>query len=211
MQTIENWLKSNRIYTEGVNLYLIHGKNEFLKKRFQAICDDYSKKKLAEELQQLLTESTREARPQDTAKVPLQTNIIQEADQAHYLGLLRKRDDIVKQIERNMAVLDLSTDRNVLHQTAKQILKLHQKKCETWEKIDFYQTHGHFQLEPKKAIIPKEKKIQQLYQAISKAKKRLADPKCKNQTKTQQLLHRHEARLQKLKTHADHQSETNID
>lgn len=215
MDEIKAWLSSARNIEDGLRLYLQHGKNEFLKTRFAATRDAYTRQKLAEELQKLsgkvgqaqklVKESQKPPQygpPEDPAKSNIQP-VIQEADQARYLDLLRKRDDIIKQIERNMGMLDFSTDQTILFETAKQILKLHQKKCEIWAQIDFFQANGCFEIiNDNGAPLAKEKEFQLLYQAISKAKKRLQNGKCKNVTKTQRLLDKHQARLQHLKKHA---------
>lgn len=198
MEEIKAWLNAERDIEEGLRLYRLYGKNEFLKTRFAATRDAYTRQKLVEELQSLLCDTIK--LPPEASK-PTQPIATPEADQSHYLSLLQKRDDIVKQIERNMALLDYSTSQTILFETAKQILRLHQKKCEIWAQIDFFQTNGSFEQlqDPPPA---KEKEVQLLYQAISKAKKRLKKTNCKNAIKTQQLLQKHQVRLQSLITHA---------
>lgn len=190
------WLSSDRPYAEGLDLYLRYGRNEFLKKRFQHIQDDYNKKKIAEELNKMLGES-RNSLPTKTERAISHPSC--EDEHAKYLSLLNKRDEVVKQIERNMAVLDLSTAKHILFETAKQILKLHQKKTELWAAIDFYQQQGCFKHAVEAKPLPKEKEIQLLYQAISKAKKRLQGDHCRNKNRTQQLLDQHLQRLNELK------------
>ena len=95
MSDIKQWLNSNRKYSEGVALYLIHGSSEFLKKRFQAGADTYNKSKLVEELQKLTVVSKKE----ESHSKP------SEKDHVRYLSLLQKRDDILRQIDRNMTLL----------------------------------------------------------------------------------------------------------
>jgi hypothetical protein len=101
-----------------------------------------------------------------------------------------------------MALLDFSNNKNVLHETAKQILRLHQTKTEIWAQIDFYQEHDCFELPPQKKEQSRDKEIQLLYQAISKANKRLKNPDYKNRTKTEALKNKHLKRLSELKEQA---------
>ncbi|TXI14820.1 MAG: hypothetical protein E6Q66_04695 [Pedobacter sp.] len=200
MLAIKIWLDSPRDYVAGISLYELHGTNSFLKKRFRSGPDAYNKQKLAEELQKLVGKVSSPPKLEEEGPKPPQANL--QEDQAKYLALLRKRDDIVRQIERNKAVLDLSTSQPILFETAKQLLKLHQKKCEIWTQIDFFQAHGYFETPEKEHPVVREKEKQLLHQAISKAKKRLKNSHCKNKTKTEQLLQKHQKRLQALIGHA---------
>ena len=202
---IKAWLlNTQRPYQEGVALYQKYGTNPFLKQRLAAGPDAYNKRKLEEELQALLKPCAV-----DTAeKLAVSTTGTKPslADQARYLLLLKKRDDVLKQIERNMALLEYTHDKNILFDTAKQILKLHQKKTETWAQIDYYQKHDSFETFPEAEPIPKAKEIQQLRQAISKAGKRLQNQQCKDPVKTQALLDKHRERLQVLTRNEQHPS-----
>lgn len=200
MQAIQTWLNSSREYLAGVSLYVTYGTNNFLKKRFQSSPDAYSKQKLAEELQKLVGKVGLTIQVVEGGPKPPPTN--SQEEHAKYLALLRKRDEIVRQIDRNMALLDFSNNKNVLHETAKQILRLHQTKTEIWAQIDFYQEHGCFELPPQKKEQSRDKEIQLLYQAISKANKRLKNPDYKNRTKTAQLRDKHLKRLNELKEQA---------
>lgn len=198
MEKIKQWFNSNMDYADGVALYLQFGNNAFLKQRFQVNSDSYNRKKLNEELEKLAGETTH-INPKEEGRPPQKNNL--DADTSKYLALKKNRDEVVKQIERNMAVLDLSTSKKNLFETAKQILKLHQRKTELWSQIDFFDQYGHFEPLPAKKEIPKEKEIQLLYQSISKANKRLANPAYKNRTKTQELRDKQLARLNELKNH----------
>lgn len=193
MEQIKAWLNSDRSYPEGLALYTRYGTNEFLKSRFQSTQDVYNKNKIVEELQKLLEKPVitlvKKANPPSNP----------EADQGKYLSLIKKRDEVVKQIERNMVVLDLGTDKSILFETAKQILRLHQQKTELWAAIDFYQKYNCFEQPPEVKEIPKEKEIQLLYQAISKANKRLQSNNCKNPARTEQLRDQRIKRLNELK------------
>ena len=197
MQAIQTWLHSSRDYLAGVSLYVTYGTNNFLKKRFQSSPDAYTKQKLAEELQKLVGEVI-----QVVEEGPKHPPTNSQEEHAKYLALLRKRDEIVRQLDRNMALLDFSNNKNVLHETAKQILRLHQTKTEIWAQIDFYQEHDCFELPPQKQEQSRDKEIQLLYQAISKANKRLKNPDYKNRTKTEKLRDKHLKRLSELKEQA---------
>ena len=196
MEDIKAWLHSDGLYADGLVLYLRYGTNEFLKKRFQSR-DEYSKKKLAEELEKLIVTPSIPSQAKRKSDSP---QINSEADHLKYLSLLKKRDEVVKQIERNMSVLDLSTAKDVVFETAKQVLKLHKRKTELWAVIDFYQDHGCFEQPALPKQISKEKEIQLLYQAISKADKRLQNDNCRNKIKTQELRNKHILRLKYLKS-----------
>ena len=198
MEKIKQWFNSNMDYADGVALYLQFGNNAFLKQRFQVNSDSYNRKKLNEELEKLAGGKTH-INPKEEAPPPQKNNLA--VDSQKYLALKKNRDEAVKQIERNMAVLDLSTSKKILFETAKQLLKLHQRKTELWAQINFFDQYGHFEPLPAKKEIPKEKEIQLLYQSISKANKRLANPAYKNRTKTQELREKQLARLNELKNH----------
>lgn len=200
MEAIQIWLNSSRDYLAGVSLYTTYGTNNFLKKRFQSSPDAYSKQKLAEELQKLVRKASSTFQVVEESPKPPPTN--SQEEHAKYLALLRKRYDTVRQIDRNMALLDFSSNKNVLHETAKQILRLHQTKTETWAKIDFYQEHDCFEIIPEKKEQSRDKEIQLLYQAISKANKRLKNPDYKTRARTEALKNKHLKRLSELKEQA---------
>lgn len=197
MQAIQTWLNSARNYIEGTILYTTYGTNAFLKKRFESGPDEYNKQKLAEELQKLAGDPEPKKKIVSESPNLPQTN--PEENQAKYDALLQKRDNVLRQIERNMALLDFSNNKNVLHETAKQILRLHQQKTEIWAQIDFFKENGCFETPPEEKIKTKEQEIQLLYQAISKAKTRLKDPSYNQKTKTEALITKHLKRLTELK------------
>ena len=194
MDEIKEWLNSSQNYLNGVEIYAIHGDNEFLKRRFRAGPDIYNKQKLTEELQRL----SDHPEPVKEKGIEPQKILINN-HQAQYASLEKKRNEVVRQIERNMALLDISRNKHVLHETAKQILLLHQLKTETWAQIDYYQENGCFEAISEKEEKSKKKEIQLLYQAISKANKRLENTGCKNPAKTEQLKAKHLNRLAELK------------
>lgn len=197
MDAIQIWLNSSRDYLAGISLYASYGTNNFLKKLFQSGPDAYNKKKLVEELQKLAGKVAQMPNFVEESIKPPPTASLEE--HAKYLSLLRKRDDIVRQIDRNMGLLDISNNKQVLHETAKQILRLHQTKTEIWAQIDFFDEHGCFELPAEKKEISRDKEIQLLYQAISKANKRLKNPDSPSRIKTEQLRNKHLKRLSELK------------
>ena len=198
MDAIHQWLQSTQNFNEGVSLYATYGDNEFLKKLFQSGPDAYNKQKLVEVLKKLI-EKTIAPLKEIKNEFPKSQPISTQEDHAKYIALCRKRDDIYLQINRNMFLLDHSTNENVLHETAKQILRLQQNKTEVWALIDFYQEHGCFEIVQPKKEKRKSEQIQLLHQAISKAKTRLKNPDYKNKSKTKALLAKHLERLTELK------------
>jgi hypothetical protein len=212
MQEINAWLLSEQDFFKGVALYIEHGSNTFFKDLLKSAGPTlYNIQKLCAELTKLaptspaITEDPTEttqlttqhvAQPKSESQLPKPTN---GHDHSRYLKLLTRRDEIVRQLDRNMAALDFSTDKNALHQTAKQILRLHQTKQELWAMIDHYQQHGSFEPVEFKEPPSREKKMQLIYQSICKARKRLADPNYDDRKKTQLLIDSKLKELEELK------------
>ena len=142
---IQTWLNSSRDYLAGVSLYVTYGTNNFLKNLFQSGPGDYNKKKLAEELQNLVRKVDKMSKlVKESPKLPPVNQ------QVKYLTLLRNYKEIARRIDRNMSLLDIGSDKHILHETAKQILRLNQTKAETLDKIEFFQKNGYFELPPEK-------------------------------------------------------------
>lgn len=219
MQEINAWLLSEQNFVKGVALYTRYGTNSFFKGLLQSAGPTpYNIQKLSAELTMLGAASpaipeipdnsvipeipernpSTNAEPVNTAKAPRQVNQ-NGRDHSQYLKLLARRDEVVRQLDRNMAALDFSTDQHVLHQTAKQILRLHQTKQELWAQIDHYQTHGSFEPIEVKEAPSREKQMQLIYQSICKARKRLADPHYKDKEKTMLLIEKKQKQLEELK------------
>lgn len=200
MDEINAWLQSSRNYVSGLALYDQHGNNGFLKKLFKSGASTYNVKKLADELQLLAGVPAAAYIPECKIAEPKAKAIPdQTKDHAKYLQLLKKRNELNRQIDRNMALLDQSKSKNVLQETAMQILRLHQAKTECWAQLDYYQDHGCFAPEAEVVERSAEKEIQYLYQSISKANKRLEKPDCRNEEKTRKLRDEQLARLMALK------------
>lgn len=128
------------------------------------------------------------------------TNLEQNYNQNNfrYLKLCKRRDELNRQISRNMVLLDETRSKSRRHETAKQILSLDRKKREIWAEIDYYTEHGELMPVAVKKE-PKTDEIQRLYVQIYKAEKRLQKTELRNREKTEKLLNDKRARLEKLK------------
>lgn len=213
MQEINAWLSADHDFYKGAELYEKYGTNSFFKKLLRSAGPTpYNVSKLRAELEKLAPSSpaTEEIKPVDAVTLPVpseqpatvempEKSAPNQKDHARYLFLLQRRNDAVMQLDRNMAILDLSNDRNVLFQTAKQVLRLHQQKEEVWSLIDYYQEHGTFEIVPEPEKPSREKEMQQIYVSLSKARKRLADPEYKDRAKTEKLIADKLKRLEELK------------
>lgn len=209
MQEINAWLFSERDFTKGAELYMHCGANSFFKSLLKAGPTPYNVKKLGEELEKLKVEdcelkvTSTPARPAPATHNSQPTPKISEtqkaANHAEFISLCQRRDDIVRQLDRNMAALSFSNNKTVLFETAKQILRLHQQKQEIWTKIDYYNIHQQF--EPVAEVVQKsrEAKMQLIYQSLSKARTRLANPEYKDKARTQKLIDRKLRELEILK------------
>src|SRR5690606_29332184 len=105
----------------------------------------------------------------------------------HYLKLCRRRDELNRQISRNMVLLDETRSKSRRYETAKQLLSLDRKKREVWAEIDYYTEHGSMMPVAVKKE-PKTDEIQRLYVQIYKAEKRLEKTELRNREKTEKLL-----------------------
>lgn len=203
MNDIKEWLNSPTDFVEGVKLLEKYNGNPFYIKLLKAQGPtEFNKNKLKSELQKILPEEIPSSAPVIQADPPLRTNPVQRkasnSDQLTYLRLLKQRDETYRQLDHNNVVLDLSSNQDVLYQTALKLKSLWNKQQEIWAKIDFYQENGYFpEPEPVKEILTPE--IQRLYVSINKAEKRLEKPDCRNRQKTEALLQQKRERLQQLK------------
>lgn len=218
MEAIANWLK-NKDYQEGVSLYQLHGSSDFLKKIFEAGEGDYTRQKLEEELTSLLPEYFKavetiptaernitilSASPIDLSAPPINCTNEEVSkrpssqDNIQYLKLLRRRNDLNRQITRNMALLDASTSRARRFETAKQIKSLDRAKREVWAEIDYFDAHGCFMPVAVKPEI-KTDELQRLYVQIYKAEKRLEKTELRNREKTEKLLAEKRKRVEEIR------------
>ncbi len=212
MQDIKAWLSGDRDFERGAELYGKYGQNSFFKELLTAGPTPYNEKKLGEELEALLpsepasvSDNESPVAKKDTLQeievVPQthRSNFQRAEDHSRYIALCNRRDQIVQQLDRNMAALDFSTDRTVLHETAKQILRLNQQKQEIWAQIDHYQKNQSFEAKEPVKEKSREEKMQLIYQSISKARKRLADPAYQDKPRTQKLIEKKLKELESIK------------
>ena len=220
MQEINAWLLSEQNFVKGVALYTRYGTNSFFKGLLQSAGPTpYNIQKLSVELTKLapaspaipeipenpiipeIPEQNPSSKPESSQTRP--AHVVQAKpngrDHSRYLQLLTRRDDVVRQLDRNMAALDFSENNNIRLATAKQILRLHQTKQELWALIDHYQANGSFEPVEVKEPPSREKQMQLIYQSICKARKRLADPEYKDKKKTLLLIETKQKKLEELK------------
>lgn len=214
MQELNAWLQSEQDFNKGVELYNQFGTNSFFKELLKAGPTLYNVSKLRAELQQLAPAPPASPAPEQK-EVPAPTapepspapapvisrdiTLREAKDHAHYLRLCDQRDTVVKQLDRNMALLSFSTARDVLHQTAKQILRLYQQKTELWAKIDYFQVNNSFKVDPEPEPVPIEIQRQLIYQSISKARARLKDPNYTARARTEKLIQQKLKELEALR------------
>ncbi len=202
MDDIQLWLNSPADFVGGIKLLEKYGGSAFYIKLLKAQGPtEFNNKKLRTELVKILP-TQAPIIPVPVADIPIRTNIVQKKvtndDQLTYLRLMKQRDETYRQLDHNNAALDLSTDQDVLYETALKLKSLWFKLQEIWAKIDFYKENGFFpEAEAEKEVITPE--IQRLYVSINKAEKRLQKPDCRNKYKTEALLKQKRERLQQLK------------
>lgn len=202
MNDIQSWLSSTGDFATGIKLLEQYGGSSFYIKLFKTQGPtEFNNKKLRSELEKIIPDQAPVIMP-SVIDIPNRTNSVQKKvtndDQLTYLRLMKQRDETYRQLDHNNAALDLSTDQDVLYETALKLKSLWFKLQEIWAKIDFYKEHGFFPLpEPEKEVVTPE--IQRLYVSINKAEKRLQKPDCRNQYKTEALLKQKRERLQQLK------------
>ncbi|MDX3913778.1 MAG: hypothetical protein QHC79_09580 [Pseudosphingobacterium sp.] len=217
MQEIQAWFK-NSDYREGVDLYNKYGSNSFLKKLFASGPTEYNLTKLREELQAICPTQNPEnsqihvtksdnsvTKAEESVTNSQNSNNSEKSDTKpspklfeYYTQLQKQKQQINRQIERNMSLLDTSRSKNVRFEAAKQILQLDSRKRGIWAKIDYYEEHGRFP-DPVALQPVKTDELQRLYVQISKAEKRLKSDKVKDPEKTQKLIDEKRLRLDELK------------
>lgn len=137
--------------------------------------------------------------------VPEPSATQQAQNHKRFLYLTDKRNELVRKLDRLMAMLDLSEDREVLHDAARQILTLNRQKQEIWSLIDYYNSQGRFPDEEFKEEKEQSDDIkkQLIYQSICKARKRLEKPDCKTPEKTRALIDKKLKELENMKGKRD--------
>lgn len=204
MQAINAWLQSDRDYKTGLALYAKYGQSSFLKTIFAQGPTPYNLLKLEAELESIApappavkVESLKlkaENEKIDTSDAP---KVDTSKNHRIYLELQEEQKNKYRQLQRNMVELDLQTNENILHQTAKQILHLHKKITDNWKTLDHYDEHGVFPFQKEKPI-PKTPAIQLLHESLSKAKRRLKSGKCRDIAQTTNLIAEQTAKLKAL-------------
>ncbi|GAA4327454.1 hypothetical protein GCM10023149_30850 [Mucilaginibacter gynuensis] len=198
MQTVAAWLQ-NGTYEQGVLLYEQHGSNSFLKQKFATGPNDYNVAKLREELLKIRGEDSGSGGERE------QTAFLQKPETPNpatppatptpenakrYLQITKQRNKLYLELNMLMEQKHYLPDGEELRLCAAGILTKHQKITELWALIDYYQEHQCFpddevEAKPKP---PLKKEMQLLRQTISKAKKRLESPTCRDKVQTESLL-----------------------
>lgn len=201
MKDVQEWFE-NKDYDEGLKLYDKYGDSSFLKELFRSGETDFTRNKLTDELINIAAE-VKGKREIVNSPVPEPEPKPEPVKPDHkssfaYLKLCKRRDDLNRQISRNMVLLDESRSKNRRFEAAKQIIGLDRKKREVWAEIDYFTEHGHLMPVAVKKE-PKTDEIQRLYVQIWKAEKRLGKEELRNREKTEKLLAEKRVRLAKLK------------
>lgn len=151
-QLINAWLNGKRSFTYGVILYNRYGKDEDLKKLFEAGKTDFTEKKLLECLNGLASEDKQEA----FSFSPFQGNEeMPESDDEvimalrnqwmpHYTKMNYLRHDLDKYLERNSSSAEVKRG-----QLAREILMLEKNCMAVWAKRDHYVRTGKLPAEYK--------------------------------------------------------------
>jgi len=193
MQEIRAWLEVED-YSTGVVLYQKYGTSDFLKRLFAGEPSEYTRSKLTEELSALLC-GDAEGTEQDPAPAGDREKLFTSSV---YLKLCRERDQVFRQIDRNMVLLDSCRKDDTRHKTAKQIVRLQRKKQEIYAELDYIEQHG-VPMPVATARDLKTPEMQRLFVQICKAEKRLQKTNIRNREKTVNLLAKKRARLEELR------------
>src|SRR5690606_12204023 len=204
MESVKKWLVK-RGYDEGVALYLKHGASDFLKKLLQSQRNDFTEKKLYEELRKLVPvsnpkRSESDPEPAVTTVEPAPEKPKPKQNQFVITKLQHELKQIYRSIDNNRFQLLRATNNRTRKEYSFQIIFLHRKKMAVYEQLDYYHEHGTLPPSPQEQPC-KTDKIQRLYVQIWKAKKRLekTPEKSRNRAKTENLLAEKEAQLERLK------------
>lgn len=223
MQEINGWLRSGKDFETGKALYIKYGKNSLFKSLLNTQgATPYNIKKLGADLKKIAPAPpaiTHDAPPIPIVAAPLPPPVKEGAGKVEpdnqatpanntseypkYLQLKQHIQTLYRQIERNRTELDLQTNQNLLHMTAKQMLSLHGKLQDCWKLVDYFDEHGSFPLvkptiEEIRAKLSPAEEIQLLRQSTSKAKTRLKSPGCRDVEGTKALILKNNQRIIKL-------------
>lgn len=212
MQEIGKWLSGDRDYEEGRLLYERYGSNDFLKKIFLSGNTPFNIMKLATSLEELapaMPTNLPELIPVISKSVGTsQSEAAKSSDDfSRFLRLKKERDDIVRQLDRSMAMLDMLEDQEPLFLTAREIIKLNDRKENSWALIDYYDANKCFPddhpNQDTEEVKSREKKMQSIYECLCRARKRLANPNCKTPEKTRALIEKKIKELEEIKKSYD--------
>lgn len=221
MQEINAWLNSDQDFSTGSALYEKYGTNTYFKKVLLSHgATPYNERKLVAELSDLApatpavetidkTKPTIEAAPPDLLRCEDQeiTKVVAiPKEYQRYLGLKSELKQCYNQVQRLMAILDLSNDMLILRDAAGQLVRLNDRIVDIYRKIDFYDENGHM---PEPAIIDKadktlQQELQALYVSTSKAETRLKSPTCRDKNKTKLLIAENRKRIEEIKERIAH-------
>lgn len=196
MQEINKWLTGSREFEQGAKLYQKHGDNGFFKLLLKDGATPYNIERLAAELEKLAPPPPAEE-PENIKEEKPEINL---ADVELKLQIEAEIKTTYRQLDFNRAILTQSDKKEILHETAKQILKLRKKLNEYWFLIDYFEDNGHF---PKQKVGKKytqKEAIQYLWQSNSKAKKRLQNPDItpEQRERTEKLIADNNAKIKEL-------------
>lgn len=199
MEAIREWLK-NKDYQAGVELYLKHGDNDFLKKLFKSKKSGFTEHKLSEELIKLLDLKPSEEEQKTNASAQAKVQSKPAQNQFVITKLQHELKQIFRSIDNNRFQLARATTDRTRKEYAFQILFLHRKKVGIYEQLDYYHEHGTLPSVKKKQPC-KTDELQRLYVQIWKAKKRLekTPEKIRNRAKTENLLAERIAQVERIK------------
>ncbi|WP_285055146.1 hypothetical protein [Pedobacter ginsengisoli] len=216
MQEINAWLNSDRDFNAGSALYGKYGTNSFFKKILhEQGATQYNVKKLAAELIDLAPAqpapvsfdapniSIDEALPdhQITGDQETPVNIANPKDMQRYLSLKATLKQHYNHFQRNMVLLDVSTDQRILLKTAASLSTLQDKITGIYDLLDFFDEHNHFPIVSKtvETVKTPKQELDALYTSNWKAEKRLENPHCRDKEKTKLLITTNLQRIAQLK------------
>jgi hypothetical protein len=120
------------------------------------------------------------------------------SDFQKYLELKELLKATYRQMERNMAELDISENESYLHLCAKNIISLNEKKRDIYKLLDHYDQYECFPAIKQTIIRTPADQIQLLRVSTSKAKDRLKSPTCRDVKATKQLIENNNKRILEL-------------
>lgn len=203
MSSVNDWLNGNKDFAAGVKLYADHGGKAFFLTMFdKAGPTEYNRAKLLAELTKLAgSEPAQVPATEKQVSQPapsLKPTPDKAADNRRYLDLTRRKKDLYTQLNMLMMEKQFLPEGNKLKVCAFDIIHTHQAIVENWALLDYFQEHQCFPGKPVAPARDDKTAIQYLRQSISKAEKRLADPKCRDKTATAVLLKKKQDELAEI-------------